>query len=143
MLYEKSAFGQRYIRLLTGSWVWFIAFVLSGMAVFLALAHATKLEVIRTYPVREAGQDRLVISYTGEAPSKAYLYARRNEGVYPVRIERTEAIGDGYALYLDRESTDVAVSLSEEGSRSLCLDIPQGTETLLHRILLKGGKSVE
>lgn len=143
-MYEKSAFGRRYIRALTGSWAWFMGFVLSGLAVFLVLAHDTQLDVIRTYPVQQiAGQDMLVISNAPAASFKAYLYARRNEGVYPVRIERMEQYGDGYALYLDRESGSAAASLTEGGSRSLFLDIPQGTETLLHRILLKGGKSVE
>ncbi|MNC13782.1 hypothetical protein D3C75_615380 [compost metagenome] len=143
MLYEKSALGRRYIRVLTGSWGWFSGYVLSGLAVCLVLAHSVQLETIRTYPVLETGPDRLVIPYASEASSKAYLYARRNEGIYPVRIKRMETAENGYVLFLEEGDGNTALSLSGAGGKSLFLDIPQGSETLLRRIFLKGGKSFE
>ena len=159
MLYEKSSLGRKYTRLISGSPALFVSFVLMGLLLFLLLTLTTKLDVISTYAaeVSAAEVSEVGASATGASAAEgeitlsipaikteqilggtAYIYSDKNESVYPVFIEHAEKSGGKLILHFDLDGQETIHSLS---SQSLFFDIPQGEETLLHRIFVKGGKS--
>ena len=149
MLYEKSSLGRKYTRLITGSPVLFVSFVLMGLLMFLLLTLTTKLDVISTYAAEVSAAE--VSAAEGEITlfiptvkaenileGIAYVYSDKNEAVYRVFIEHAEKSGKKLILHFDHDGQETIHSLS---SKSLFIDIPQGEETLLYRIFVKGGKS--
>lgn len=143
MLYKKSILGRKYTRFITGSWGGFIIFVLSGLGLLLFLTLTTRIEVIKTYSAElMLVESEIVLSVkeSNISVGTAYIYSNKNEVVYPVLIERIETLREGFALQFNRDGQNIIKSLS---TRNIFIDIPQGKETLLHRIFVKGGNGHE
>ncbi|MBP1990787.1 hypothetical protein [Paenibacillus eucommiae] len=143
MLYKKSEFGRKYTRYISSSPVVFISFVMLGMGLILSLMFMTQIDVIKTYaveliPVR--GHITLSIQAGSVPAGRAYLYANKQEVVYPVRIDNADQSTDYTTLHVDKEDQEMIHALS---SKKLFIDIPQGKESLLYRIFVRGGKSRE
>lgn len=140
-LYGKNAFGRRYIRIVAGSPFPYLAFLACMVAVFLFLTLTTKVDRIKTYPVKwvdAGGTSVLAVESTAIPAGKAFLYANKNEHVYPVHIRKTESYRDGALLYLDGRPEEEMPGVMD--ARQLYLDVPHGRATLLYLILVKGGK---
>lgn len=143
LLYKKSVWGRKYIRLLTGSWTLFTAFVLLGVTIFLSLTFTTKIDSIKTYSVEIIPVENELTLSTKAANIEAglaYVYVNKNEAVYPVSIERAENTREIYTLHFNSNDQDIIKVLQNQ---NLFIDIPQGKETLLYRIFAKGGKNLE
>ena len=140
-LYPKNVLGRKYVRLMTGSPYPYLLFLAGLIALFLFLTLSTKVEVVRMYPVELVAADgvtTLAVDVADIPVGTAYVYANKNQAVYPVRIQRTEPHGDGLRLYLNEDQT--ADVLRSFGDQRLYLDVPQGKVALLYLILVKGGK---
>ncbi|WBW97919.1 hypothetical protein [Oceanirhabdus sp. W0125-5] len=143
MLYKKNVLGIKYTRLLTASPTFFIIFVLLGVVLFLFLTITTKVPTIKIYPAKVLSirKEPVLLIENGHIPiGESYLYSNRNEVVFSVSIERIENISEGVALYFSSDSKNTITSLSNE---NLFIEIPQGKESLLYRIFVKGGKGYE
>lgn len=143
MLYKKNTLGRTYTRLVTGSSNIFIGFVLLGVISFLFLTLTIRIDVIKTYTAKVLSSESeivLQIKAANVQDGPAYIYSNKNEAVFPVSIEKTEDLNDSVNLYFSSDSEKVIRSLSPQ---HLYVEIPQGKETLLYRIFLKGGKGRE
>jgi len=146
---------MKYTRLITGSPVLFLAFVFFGLSLFLFLALTTKLDVINTFTAVVRTGDYETMLYIQEAEAsdiaetanitetvnitkgEAFIYLDKSKAVYPVLIQHVEKSNANLALHFNSDGQKMIQALS---SHSLFIDIPQGKETLLHRIFVKGGK---
>jgi hypothetical protein len=140
-LYNKNTFGRKYIRTVAGSPFPYLAFLACMVALFLYLALSTKVDRIRTYPVKWVdvnGAPVLAVESTAIPAGKAFLYSNKNEHVYPVHIRKTESSHNGVLLYLDGQPAEEIPGAMD--AENLYLDVPQGKTTLLYFILVKGGK---
>lgn len=143
MLYKKNALARKYTGLIIGSPWLFIIFVLSGLVLFLFLTLTTRIDVIKTYSAElMSKQNKITLSVKAAniSAGTAYMYSNRNEAVYPVFIERTENLREDFTLYFNSHGQNIIKSLS---NRNIFIDIPQGKETLLYRIFVKGGEGRE
>jgi hypothetical protein len=143
MLYKKSVFGRKYIRLLTGSWTLFTAFVLLGVGIFLFLTMTTKIDIINTYSAKIITMENEITLSSKAANIEAglaYIYINKNEAVYSVSIINAENIRGTYTLHFNSKDQNTIKALQNE---KIFIDIPQGKETLLYRIFAKGGKNLE
>jgi len=143
MLYKNNTLGRKYTRIITGSPVLFISFVIFGLALFFFLTLTTKIDVMETYEaevIHVEGETILSINDADISVGVAYIYSNKNEIVYPVLIEETESIEDTVTLYFNRDEQEIINSILD---RDIFIDIPKGEETLLYRIFMKGGKSRE
>lgn len=143
MLYKKSILGRKYTKFMTGSPWLFITFVLFGVLLFLFLTLTTRIDVIKTYSAEVMSvesENALSIKAANISIGLAYIYSNKNEAVYPVLIERAENLGENFTLHFNSSGQDIIKSLS---ARNIFIDIPQGKDTLLYRIFVKGGKGRE
>lgn len=144
LLYPKNSVGRAYTRLLTSTPIVFILFIWTGAVLFLFITLTTKIDVIRTYQAEiikiEGELLALSIKADGITAGSAYLYSNKNEAVYPIFIERTERSNDKMVLYMDINDQKVLRAIQ---SKDIFVDVPQGKESLLYRIVIKGGKGIE
>mgnify|MGYP000909501848 CR=1 FL=1 len=140
-LYQKNVIGRKYVRLMTGSPFPYLVFLAGLIALFLFLTLSTKVDLIKTYQIKAMEVDGTPVLSVAAADipvGRAFLYANKNQNVYPVHIQRTETHEDGTFLYL--EGSRIWDDLRSLGDQTLYLDVPQGEATLLYFILVKGGK---
>lgn len=142
-MYKRSILGRKYIRLITSSPRLFITFVLFGVVLFLFLTLTTRIDVIKTYSAEVFSVESeiaLSIKASDIPVGSAYIYSNKNEAVFSVFIENVESIKDNVILHFSNDERDIIQFLS---TQNIYIDIPQGKETLLYRIFVKGGKGRE
>lgn len=138
MLYKKSPLGKRYIKLMTGSPLPFLSFIFLGTSLFLFLTITIKLDVKKTYSaIALKNNNKMILKTTNLPTGKAYLYANKNEEVYPVLIKKSDK---DYVFTVDTAQKNSINSLK---NKKVFIDISEKKETLLYRIFVKGGKNYE
>lgn len=140
MLYQKSVLGRKYTRLLTGSPVFFLTYVLCGVILFMVLTLTTRINVVESYSAEVMQVESelvLFIKVENLSMSSAFIYSNKNEAVYHLPIERTEIAQDGVLLHFDIAGQDRIKTLI---AGEIFIDFPQGQETLFYRIFVKGGR---
>jgi hypothetical protein len=143
MLYKKSLWGRKYTRITTRSPLLFLSFVAFGVVLFLILTLNIKIDEIKTYSAEVLSvKNELTLSVKAKniSSGSAYIYTNKNETVYPIIIRRAENSKDKFVLYFNSEGNDLFKALS---THSLFIDIPQGKDTLLYRIFVRGGKGTK
>lgn len=141
MLYKKSPLGKRYIKLMTGSPLPFLSFILLGTSLFLFLTLTIKLDVKKTYSAVALKNNNGIMLKTKNLPSgKAYLYTNRNEEVYPVLIKRLKKSDKYHVFAVDTTQKNSINSLK---NKKVFIDVSEKKETLLYRIFVRGGKNYE
>ena len=139
-VYKKSAWGDFYVRLVTKKPYFFLLYIIFGFTLILLITLHTKIDVVEIYTAEvQSVEGTIHLSFQEQInPSNSdiiYLYAVKNEDVYPVKCKPEFDFFD-----FDENSTVRDFLLSHIGG-VITVEIPVRKISLLEHIFVKGGKS--
>lgn len=137
-VYKKSVWGDFYVRLVTKKPYFFLSYIVLGFALILFIMLHTQIDVVEIYTAEVENVEGVIHLYFQEDISPPngdtiYLYAVKNEVVYPVKIDSEFNLNDD-------NSTAREFLLSHIGD-FITVEIPVRKISLLEHIFVKGGKS--
>lgn len=134
--YKRSAWGDLYVRLVTKKPYFFLLYIILGFALILLVTLHTQIDVVEIYTAEvRSVEGAIYLSFQEDvSPSNSeiiYLYAVKNEAVYPVKFKQE--------LRFDDSSIAWDFLLSHIGD-DITVEIPVRKISLLEHIFAKGGK---